>query len=85
MAIRDENKAIAFNRIDIHEKAIAAGKVGCVYQSVRSSTFNAGSGKNTLELKSEVVLDVRILPGFPVSLKGTIFSNAEAIITLAEN
>lgn len=84
-AIGDENKAIALNGFDIHEKATAAGKVGRVRQTVRSNAFGAGSGTNTLELKSEVVLDVGILPGLPVSLKGTVVSNAEVTITSAEN
>mmetsp|Transcript_28607 Transcript_28607/g.42313 ORF Transcript_28607/g.42313 Transcript_28607/m.42313 type:complete len:297 (-) Transcript_28607:311-1201(-) len=64
-AVGDDNKDIALNGFDIHERATSAGKVGRVRQSITKD-----------ELISEVDLEVGVLPGLPFTVKGTVVSSA---------
>lgn len=65
-AIGDDNKDIAETGFDIHDKATKASRVGKVRQTI---TIQG-------ELISEVDLDVGLIPGFPLNLKGTVVTKA---------
>ena len=71
MAIRsiigDDNKSIAETGFDIHDRATKASRVGKVRQTIT---------KDNYELISEVDLDVGLLPGFPLNLRGTVVTKA---------
>lgn len=62
----DDNKAVADNAFEIHDRATTASRVGKVRQIVTN-----------FELVSEYELSVGILPGFPVRAKGTVITNAD--------
>jgi len=64
-AVGDDNKSIAYNGFAIHERATMASRVGRVRQTVSND-----------ELVSEYDLDVGIVPGFPLTLKGTVITSA---------
>ena len=61
----EENKAIAENGFDLHEKATSTGQIGRVRQTITDD-----------ELISEVDLSVGVLPGIPVRVKGTVVTTA---------
>ena len=61
----EENKAIAENGFDLHEKATSTGQIGRVRQTITDD-----------ELVSEVDLSVGVLPGIPVRVKGTVVTTA---------
>jgi len=69
MAIRsvlgEEYKGVAKTGFDIHWRATTASRVGRVRQIISND-----------ELVSEYELDVGILPGLPVTLKGTVVTTA---------
>jgi len=71
MAIRsiigDDNKSIAETGFDIHDRATKASRVGKVRQTIT---------KDNYELISEVDLDVGLVPGFPLNLRGTVVTKA---------
>ena len=64
-ALGDENKAIADNGFDIHDRATSSSRIGRVRQIISSDL-----------LVSEVDLDVGLLPGIPLSMSGTVVSTA---------
>lgn len=64
-AFGDENKEIAENGFALHQQATSGSRVGRVRQIVTS--------KNLI---SEVDLEVGMLPGIPMSLKGTVVTTA---------
>jgi len=69
----DENKAIAENGFDLHEKATSTGQIGRVRQTITED-----------ELISEVDISVGVLPGIPVRVKGTVVTTAALEVILPE-
>lgn len=65
-ALGEGNKDIADTGFDIHERATSAGRVGRVRQIVTDD-----------QLTSEVDLNVGMMPGFPVVIKGTVITTAD--------
>jgi len=65
MAVGDENKGVTENGFALHAQATSGSRVGRVRQIVTANT-----------LISEVDLAVGMLPGIPMSLKGTVVSTA---------
>lgn len=72
-ALGEDNKDIANTGFDIHDRATSSGRVGRVKQIITSD-----------QLISEVDLEVGVLPGLPVVLKGTVITTAALDITCAE-
>lgn len=64
-ALGDDNKQIADNGFAIHDRATTASRVGRVRQLVTDD-----------ELVSEYDLNVGIVPGFPLTLQGTVVTTA---------
>eukprot|EP00543_Licmophora_paradoxa_P001458 CAMPEP_0202457638 /NCGR_PEP_ID=MMETSP1360-20130828/14612_1 /ASSEMBLY_ACC=CAM_ASM_000848 /TAXON_ID=515479 /ORGANISM="Licmophora paradoxa, Strain CCMP2313" /LENGTH=291 /DNA_ID=CAMNT_0049077785 /DNA_START=26 /DNA_END=901 /DNA_ORIENTATION=+ len=64
-AMGDGNKAMAENGFDLHDRATTAGRVGRVRQIVGTDT-----------LTSELDLEVGLLPGIPIKVKGTVVTVA---------
>lgn len=65
VAVGDDNKEIAENGFDLHDRATSISRVGRVRQSITSS-----------QLISEVDLEVGLLPGLPIKVKGTVLTSA---------
>jgi len=64
-AVGDDNKQIAENGFDLHERATSNSRVGRVRQTITSD-----------QLISEVDLEVGIAPGIPIKVKGTVVTSA---------
>lgn len=64
----DDNKAIAENAFDIHDRATSASRVGKVRQII---------DKDNKELISEYDLSVGMMPGLPIQVKGTVVTSAD--------
>ena len=64
-AVGDDQKEVAENGFALHEQATSGSRVGRVRQTVTSD-----------KLISEVDLEVGMLPGIPMSIKGTVISTA---------
>ncbi len=60
-----DNREIAENGFELHERATSASRVGRVRQIIKSD-----------QLVSEVELEVGLLPGFPIKVKGTVVTCA---------
>jgi hypothetical protein len=60
-----ENKLMAENAFDLHDRSTTFGRMGRVRQTITSD-----------KLISEVALDVGIFPGLPIRVKGTVVSTA---------
>lgn len=60
-----DNKQIAENGFDLHDKATSASRVGRVRQIIKED-----------KLISEVDLEVGLLPGIPIQIKGTVVTTA---------
>jgi hypothetical protein len=65
VALGDDNKAIAQNFFDIHDRATTASRIGRVRQTITSDL-----------LLSEVDLQVGVLPGMPFRVQGTVVTKA---------
>jgi len=65
----DDNKAMAENAFDIHDKATTASRVGKVRQIIDE--------KNLI---SEYELSVGLLPGLPFVVKGTVVTTADLTV-----
>lgn len=65
VAMGENNKAMAENAFDIHDRATTASRVGRVRQTISDT-----------KLLSEVELEVGLLPGFPIRVKGTVITSA---------
>jgi hypothetical protein len=65
VALGDENKGIADNGFDLHDRATTVSRIGRVRQRI---TFDT--------LVSEVDLEVGIAPGIPIRIKGTVVTTA---------
>ena len=73
-AVGDGNKATVDTAFDIHDRATTSGRTGRVRQIVSPD-----------KLVSEVELEVGILPGFPVRVKGTVVTTAALKATSADS
>jgi hypothetical protein len=77
MAIRsamgDNNKNIALNGFDIHERATSASRIGRVRQTITKDS-----------LVSEVDLEVGVMPGLPILVKGTVITTASLVVVAPE-
>uniref|UniRef100_A0A7R9Z4E9 Plastid lipid-associated protein/fibrillin conserved domain-containing protein n=1 Tax=Pseudictyota dubia TaxID=2749911 RepID=A0A7R9Z4E9_9STRA len=64
-ALGDDNKQIADNGFELHNRATSVSRIGRVRQTVKDG-----------EVVSEVDLEVGLLPGLPVRVKGTVVTTA---------
>eukprot|EP00565_Helicotheca_tamesis_P002705 CAMPEP_0185730832 /NCGR_PEP_ID=MMETSP1171-20130828/11120_1 /TAXON_ID=374046 /ORGANISM="Helicotheca tamensis, Strain CCMP826" /LENGTH=322 /DNA_ID=CAMNT_0028399967 /DNA_START=137 /DNA_END=1105 /DNA_ORIENTATION=+ len=71
-AVPDENKAMVENGFNIHDRATTASRIGHVRQIISKNLDD-----DDLELTSEVDVNLGILPGFPVRVRGTVITNAQ--------
>lgn len=69
----DSNKVMVENGFDLHDRATTASRVGRVRQTISKD-----------ELISEVDLEVGVLPGFPLRVKGTVVTTASLTVVSAE-
>lgn len=60
-----DSREIAENGFDLHERATSASRVGRVRQLIQPS-----------QLVSEVELEVGLLPGFPIKVRGNVVTTA---------
>ena len=65
-----DNRDIAENGFELHERATSASRVGRVRQVIKPD-----------QLVSEVELEVGLLPGFPIKVKGTVVTCASLKVT----
>lgn len=70
-ALGEENKDMAENVFDLHEKATSVGKVARVRQKISTDG----------ELVSEVDLEVGLMGGMPFRVKGTVVTEAAVTAT----
>lgn len=61
----EENKAVAENGFDLHERATSTGQIGRVRQQITDDGIS-----------SEVAINVGVLPGIPFRVKGTVMTRA---------
>jgi len=73
-ALGDENKATVETAFDIHDRATTSGRIGRVRQIVSSD-----------KLVSEVELEVGMMPGFPLRVKGTVVTSASLKATNSDS
>eukprot|EP00804_Cyclotella_cryptica_P009527 CCRYP_006243-RA/>CCRYP_006243-RA protein AED:0.00 eAED:0.00 QI:239/1/1/1/0.5/0.33/3/2173/304 len=71
----DENKSMAENAFDIHDRATTASRVGKVRQII---------DEGNSELVSEYELSVGLMPGFPIRIEGTVVTSAELRVIAPE-
>lgn len=72
-AMGPDNKRMALNFFAIHDRSTTAGRVGRVRQRLTDS-----------ELVSEVDIELGLLPGIPVRVKGTVVTTASLKVVNAE-
>ena len=65
VAMGDSNKAIVENGFELHDRATTPSRVGRVRQTITSD-----------RLVSEVDLEVGVLPGIPIRVRGTVVTSA---------
>lgn len=65
VAVGEENKEIAYNGFELHDRATAGSRIGRVRQTVTPD-----------KLVSEVELEVGFMPGLPFRIKGTVVTTA---------
>lgn len=63
------DRAMADNAFDLHDRATSMSRVGRVRQTVKSG-----------ELDSEVDLEVGMMPGIPIRIKGTVVTSAKLAV-----
>lgn len=73
VAVGDENKQIADNGFELHDRATTGSRIGRVRQTIDDS-----------RMVSEVELDVGILPGIPFRIKGTVVTVANMRVVSSE-
>lgn len=73
VALGDDNKAIAENGFDIHDRATTASRVGRVRQLITRNS-----------LVSEVDLEVGPVTGLPIRVKGTVVTTASLSVISSE-
>ena len=64
------DKSMAENAFDLHDRATTASRVGRVRQTISND-----------QLVSEVELEVGLVPGFPLRVKGTVVTTASLRVT----
>lgn len=69
----DDNKAMADNFFDIHDRATTASRMGRVRQTITSE-----------QLVSEVDIELGLVPGWPFRVKGTVVTTASQSIRSSE-
>jgi hypothetical protein len=72
----DSNKATVETAFDIHDRATTSGRVGRVRQIISPESDR---------LVSEVDLEVGMMPGFPIRLKGTVVTSATMKVTNSDS
>lgn len=65
VAVGEDNKQIAYNGFELHDRATTGSRIGRVRQIVTSD-----------KLVSEVELEVGFMPGLPFRIKGTVVTTA---------
>ena len=73
VAVGDDNKQIADNGFELHDRATTGSRIGRVRQTITSD-----------KLVSEVELDVGILPGLPFRVKGNVVTTANLKVSSSE-
>lgn len=73
-AAGDSNQSMMQNAFDIHDRATTSGRVGRVRQTITSDT-----------LTSSVDLEVGLIPGLPIKVKGTVVTTASISATGPES
>lgn len=73
VALGDENKAVVENGFELHDRATTSSRVGRVRQTITGD-----------KLVSEVDLEVGLVPGLPIRVKGTVISNASLRVVSTE-
>lgn len=73
VAVGDDNKQIADNGFELHDRATTGSRIGRVRQIITSD-----------KLVSEVELDVGILPGLPFRVKGSVVTTANLKVSSNE-
>lgn len=73
VAVGDENKQIADNGFELHDRATTGSRIGRVRQTIDES-----------RMVSEVELEVGILPGLPFRIKGTVVTVANMKVVSSE-
>lgn len=72
-AAGEDNKQIAFNGFELHDRATTGSQIGRVRQTITSD-----------RLISEVELEVGFMPGLPFRIKGTVVTTADLKISASE-
>jgi PAP_fibrillin len=72
-AMGDDNKAVAENFFDIHDRATTASRMGRVRQTITPE-----------QLTSEVDIELGLVPGLPFRVKGTVVTTASQSIKSSE-
>ena len=73
VAVGDENKQIAYNGFELHDRATTGSRIGRVRQTVTPD-----------KLISEVELEVGFMPGLPFRIKGTVVTTANLKTSASE-
>ena len=73
-AAGDSNQSMMQNAFDIHDRATTSGRVGRVRQTISPD-----------ELTSSVDLEVGLIPGLPIKVKGTVVTTASIVATGPES
>jgi len=73
VAVGDENKQIADNGFELHDRATTGSRIGRVRQIIESN-----------KLISEVELEVGMMPGLPFRIKGTVVTTANLKVSASE-
>jgi hypothetical protein len=73
VAVGDENKQIAENGFELHDRATTGSRIGRVRQTISSD-----------QLVSEVELEVGMMLGLPFRIRGTVVTTADLKVSAAE-
>lgn len=73
VAVGDDNKQIADNGFELHDRATTGSRVGRVRQTITDD-----------KLISEVELDVGVLPGLPFRVRGNVLTTADLKVSSSE-
>lgn len=73
VAVGDDNKLIAENGFELHDRATTGSRIGRVRQIIENN-----------KLISEVELEVGLMPGMPFRIKGTVVTTANLKMSASE-
>lgn len=73
VAVGEDNKQVAENFFDIHDRATTASRIGRVRQSITED-----------QLTSEVELEVGLVPGLPIRVTGNVVTTASLKVVSPE-